>query len=206
MKDSTLQGKRYVALARCSTVGQADTSNPDQLGLMAAFAREHQMVHVADVRLDGVTGSIPGTRTDIDQIIQRKQEKNDFDVLLVQDTTRFTRGGVAHGNKLEYDLAKAGVTTTGSDTTAYEQIRAGAGHKVLPVHRILLVDAGIHIIEHLNLRRPIYLETARNGHFGRNLPNFTWEKTDKAAALKADANRKGIAGVGSVSKKLVKRK
>ncbi len=62
------------------------------------------------------------------------------------------------------------------------------------------------IIEHLNLRRPIYLETARNGHFGRNLPNFTWEKTDKAEALKADAHRKVIVGVGSTSKKLVKRK
>ena len=43
------------------------------------------------------------------------------------------------------------------------------------------------IIESLNLRRPIYKETARNGHFGRELPNFTWEKTDKAAALKKDA-------------------
>ncbi len=41
--------------------------------------------------------------------------------------------------------------TTGADTTAYEQIRAGAGHSVLPVHRMLLVEAGIHIIEHLNL-------------------------------------------------------
>lgn len=40
------------------------------------------------------------------------------------------------------------------------------------------------IIESLNLRRPIYHETARHGHFGRNLPNFTWEKTDKADALK----------------------
>ena len=43
------------------------------------------------------------------------------------------------------------------------------------------------IIETLNLRRPIYKESARNGHFGRELPNFTWEKTDKAAALKKDA-------------------
>src|SRR5687768_10831614 len=43
------------------------------------------------------------------------------------------------------------------------------------------------IIESLNLRRPIYKETARNGHFGRELDNFTWEKTDKAAALKKDA-------------------
>ena len=43
------------------------------------------------------------------------------------------------------------------------------------------------IIETLNLRRPIYKETARHGHFGRELPNFTWEKTDKAEALKKDA-------------------
>ena len=42
------------------------------------------------------------------------------------------------------------------------------------------------IIETLNLRRPIYKESARNGHFGREMPNFTWEKTDKAAALKKD--------------------
>jgi len=49
------------------------------------------------------------------------------------------------------------------------------------------------IIDHLNLRRPIYLETARLGHFGRELPNFTWERTDKAAELRAaarDRNRK----------------
>ena len=48
-------------------------------------------------------------------------------------------------------LAASGVVTTGADTTAYEQIRPGAGHSVLPVHRVLLVEAGIHIIEHLNL-------------------------------------------------------
>lgn len=48
-------------------------------------------------------------------------------------------------------LADAGVVTTGADTTAYEQIRPGAGHSVLPAHRILLVENGIHIIEHLDL-------------------------------------------------------
>lgn len=48
-------------------------------------------------------------------------------------------------------LAARGVVATGADTTAYEQVPAGAGHRVLPVHRRLLVDAGIHIIEHLNL-------------------------------------------------------
>lgn len=43
------------------------------------------------------------------------------------------------------------------------------------------------IIESLDLRRPIYRDTAAYGHFGRNNPNFTWEKTDLADALKADA-------------------
>ncbi|MFH2028733.1 MAG: methionine adenosyltransferase, partial [Nanoarchaeota archaeon] len=40
------------------------------------------------------------------------------------------------------------------------------------------------IIETLNLLRPIYKKTAAYGHFGRNDPDFTWEKTDKAEALK----------------------
>jgi S-adenosylmethionine synthetase len=42
------------------------------------------------------------------------------------------------------------------------------------------------IMETLNLRRPIYRETARHGHFGRELPAFTWERTDKADALRAE--------------------
>lgn len=48
-----------------------------------------------------------------------------------------------------------------------------------------LTPAGI--IETLNLRRPIYQKTAAYGHFGREDPDFTWEKTDKADALKQDA-------------------
>ena len=43
------------------------------------------------------------------------------------------------------------------------------------------------IIESLNLRRPIYKKTAAYGHFGRNDPDFTWEKTDKADLLRKEA-------------------
>jgi S-adenosylmethionine synthetase len=46
------------------------------------------------------------------------------------------------------------------------------------------------IIETLDLRRPIYKKTAAFGHFGRNEPEFTWERTDKAKALKSDAGIK----------------
>jgi S-adenosylmethionine synthetase len=43
------------------------------------------------------------------------------------------------------------------------------------------------IMEELDLRRPIYRKTAAFGHFGRTEPEFTWERTDKAASLKAGA-------------------
>jgi S-adenosylmethionine synthetase len=43
------------------------------------------------------------------------------------------------------------------------------------------------IIESLNLRRPIYRETAHDGHFGRELPEFTWERTDRAEELRKAA-------------------
>ncbi|MGE8453708.1 MAG: methionine adenosyltransferase domain-containing protein, partial [Pseudomonadales bacterium] len=42
-------------------------------------------------------------------------------------------------------------------------------------------------IQMLDLLRPIYSKTAAYGHFGREEPEFTWERTDKAAVLRAAA-------------------
>jgi len=47
-----------------------------------------------------------------------------------------------------------------------------------------LTPAGI--IESLDLRRPIFQKTASYGHFGRELPEFTWERLDKAAAIRSE--------------------
>ena len=52
-----------------------------------------------------------------------------------------------------------------------------------------LTPAGM--IKALDLRRPIYKQTAAYGHFGRNEPGFTWEQTDKADGLRNDAGRLG---------------
>ena len=52
------------------------------------------------------------------------------------------------------------------------------------------------IIEALDLRRPIYRKTASYGHFGRRLPEFTWEKTDRAEAL---ARAAGVAASASAT-------
>ncbi len=48
-------------------------------------------------------------------------------------------------------LAGRGVLATGAETIAYEQIKPEVGHALLPVHRLLLVEHGIHIIEVMNL-------------------------------------------------------
>ena len=45
------------------------------------------------------------------------------------------------------------------------------------------------IVQMLDLLRPIYRKTAAYGHFGREEPEFSWERTDKAQALRASAGR-----------------
>lgn len=67
------------------------------------------------------------------------------------------------------------VDTEGTSTVD-EQIISDTVRKVFPLKPQ-------SIIKHLNLLRPIYRETARHGHFGRELPQFTWEATDKADEL-----------------------
>ena len=65
------------------------------------------------------------------------------------------------------------------------------GTETVPVSKIQAVVVSVFdlrpaaIIADLNLLRPIYSQTAAYGHFGRELPNFTWERTDRVDALRA---------------------
>lgn len=61
--------------------------------------------------------------------------------------------------------------------------------KMVPAH-FELTPAGM--IKALDLRRPIFKQTAAYGHFGRTEPDFTWERTDKAEALRQEAGRLGV--------------
>jgi S-adenosylmethionine synthetase len=71
------------------------------------------------------------------------------------------------------------VDTEGTGVIAEEQITD------LVREHFKLTPRGI--MDELELRRPIYKKTAAFGHFGRTEPEFTWERTDKATALKAAA-------------------
>jgi len=68
------------------------------------------------------------------------------------------------------------VDTQGTGTVSEERIQAAV--------REVFDFRPRAIIEHLDLLRPIYKATSAYGHFGRDLPNFTWEKTDRANALR----------------------
>jgi len=57
----------------------------------------------------------------------------------------------------------------------------------LPANDLLPSDNIFSMSEILNLLRPIYKKTAAYGHFGRNDPDFTWERTDKVEELKKSA-------------------
>jgi S-adenosylmethionine synthetase len=65
------------------------------------------------------------------------------------------------------------------------------GTETVPVDRIQAAVSDVFdlrpaaIIRDLDLLRPIYAQTAAYGHFGRELPDFTWERTDRVDALKS---------------------
>jgi S-adenosylmethionine synthetase len=65
------------------------------------------------------------------------------------------------------------------------------GTETVPVQKIQSAVTSVFdlrpaaIIRDLNLKRPIYSQTAAYGHFGRELPNFTWEVTNRVAELQA---------------------
>ena len=86
--------------------------------------------------------------------------------------------------QLAYAIGVAEPVSVHVDSDNTNQIPDGKIAELVRAH-FKLTPRGI--IEELDLRRPIYRKTAAFGHFGRSEPEFTWERTDKADALRADA-------------------
>ena len=86
--------------------------------------------------------------------------------------------------QLAYAIGVAEPVSVYIDTNGTGKISDDRTSEIVRAH-FKLTPKGI--IETLDLRRPIYRKTAAFGHFGRTEPEFTWERTDKADALRADA-------------------
>src|SRR3954471_13924031 len=93
--------------------------------------------------------------------------------------------------QLAYAIGVAEPVSVLIDTTGTGTIPAEKMTELVRAH-FKLTPRGI--IESLDLRRPIYKKTAAFGHFGRTEPEFTWERTDKAPALKAAAPERSRRG------------
>lgn len=103
------KGQRYICLVRASDPGQGPTSTKAQLEMLNARAAELGMSFVDQVVLEGVTGSLPGRRTDLTALLERKKSANDFDVLVLQRIDRLTRSGSGHGFWFEHECHCAGI-------------------------------------------------------------------------------------------------
>jgi S-adenosylmethionine synthetase len=86
--------------------------------------------------------------------------------------------------QLAYAIGVADPVSVSVDTAGTGRISEAALAKLVR-DNFELTPRGI--IESLKLRRPIYKATAAYGHFGRNEEGFTWEQTDKAETLRANA-------------------
>src|SRR3990167_5522519 len=86
--------------------------------------------------------------------------------------------------QLAYAIGVADPVSVLVDTMDTEKVAVENLDKLVRKHFPL---TPLGIINHLKLPRPIFRKTAAYGHFGRNEPEFTWEKTDKAKILRKDA-------------------
>ncbi len=118
-----------------------------------------------------------------------------------KDPTKVDRSACYMARYVAKNLVAAGVASTVEVQIAYaigvaEPVSVMAdtfGTGVIPDEQITELIHAIFpltprgIIEALNLRRPIYRQTATYGHFGRSEPGFSWERTDKADVIRKEA-------------------
>jgi S-adenosylmethionine synthetase len=88
--------------------------------------------------------------------------------------------------QIAYAIGVADPVSVMADTMGTGKVAEG---KIVEAVREIFPLTPKGIIEYLNLRRPIFKKTAAYGHFGRNEPEFTWERTDKAEALRSFMKR-----------------
>lgn len=103
------EGKRYICLVRASDASEGTTSTEAQLALLREYGDRMGMIFIDKIALDGVTGSLPGKRHDLQALLDRKRQQNDFDFVVLQRLDRLTRGGSAHGFWFEHECSRVGL-------------------------------------------------------------------------------------------------
>jgi DNA invertase Pin-like site-specific DNA recombinase len=106
---SEYAGLRAIALARCSTPQQVEFSIDRQIDQIRLSGEQRGIRIIGEERLEGVSGLNPEARDDIDRLIARKVQANDFDAVVLADVDRLTRAGVDHSFHIKYELNRHGI-------------------------------------------------------------------------------------------------
>lgn len=107
-QDQKLAGLRTILVARCSEDGQIEVSIEKQLELGRAYAREHEMIVVDDVAIEGKSATLREHEPAMRALIERKRTHNDYDCVLILCMSRFDRQRAA-GDHLFEEFERAGV-------------------------------------------------------------------------------------------------
>ena len=107
--NQNLRGKPYIAYGRCAaTVGSAPKLR-EQVRRIRQLGDGLAMQCVAELRLAGVSGVSPVLRPDLCELLVRKRERDDFEVLMMEDQARLTRAGLEGAKVIETEFERCGV-------------------------------------------------------------------------------------------------
>lgn len=121
--NDALRGKRYIAYARCAASEGAAAKLQDQVSRIRQFGDSLDMRCVDEVRLAGISGWLPAMRPDLRELLARKRQRDDYDVLIMEDHARLTRTWPNGGLEIETEFGRCGVrivylTEAANDGTA----------------------------------------------------------------------------------------
>ena len=109
LRANAFRGKRYIAYARCVSPYEAAAKLEEQIRLVRQCGNDLGLVCVGEVRISGVNGITPVMRDDLRQLLARKQERDDFEVLMMTEFSRLTRAGLNEGREIEAEFGKHGI-------------------------------------------------------------------------------------------------
>lgn len=104
-----LRGKTYIAYARCAAADGSAPKLREQIRLIRQFGDSRNMRCADEVRLAGVSGWLPALRPDLRELLARRQQRRDFEVLVVTDHARLTRAGMEAAAEIEAAFADLGI-------------------------------------------------------------------------------------------------
>lgn len=117
---ASIKGRRCILFARGAD-DQTHSSIKRQKKRLRDFAHRRELHVVDDVTLKNISALSRETTTAVDALLARKEQKDDFDLLVIPDLSRISRGGICHTMQVVRRLTDAGVSVATLDNGLIDQ-------------------------------------------------------------------------------------